>query len=561
MALAETGNSHWVPDPAAEPQMRDLTVAGLLDEAVERWPDHEAIVFSSYEDMGIAARWSFAELRERGRRVGRALIASGIEPGERFGIWATNIPQWLELQFGAAYTGAVVVPMNPLYRRSEVEFVLAKAKAAACFTIPENRGASLWDITVDAAAGLDHVRLLVPIGEAQDGGPSWDEWVAAGDGVDEDLLERRRREVRSTDTSQIQFTSGTTGFPKGAELSHGGIVNNARLFAHRAALRQHGRHSNPMPYFHCGGCVMSTLGSVATGSAQMPAVTFDPARMSRTIEEEGCTSASMVPTMMIGLEEQVERDGRDLGSLEVIVTGGSPVPPEVLRRWRDRYGVGINNTYGMTEASPVICATLPADREELQTTTVGPPLPHIEVDIVEPGGNEPLPIGVEGELRSRSAMVMEGYWDNPEGTAEAIDDDGFLRSGDLAKMDLNGYISITGRAKEMIIRGGENIYPAEVENAIRELDAVADVAVIGVPDERYGEVCAAYVRPAEGASLSPQEMREQMQGRVARFKIPAHLRIVEELPLTPSGKVQKFKLREQFLGETEETAAGARESS
>jgi acyl-CoA synthetase (AMP-forming)/AMP-acid ligase II len=547
VALAKPGIAHWVPDPAEQPPLVDLTVGDLLDQSVNRWPDHEAVVYSAYEDIGISARWTFAELRERARRVGRALIASGIEPGERFGIWATNIPQWLELQFGAAYTGAVVVPMNPLYRASEVEFVLGKSRAAACFVLPENRGASLWEITVAASAGLDHVRLLVPIGVA-DGAPSWEEWLATGDGLDEDRLERRRAAVRPSDTSQIQFTSGTTGFPKGAELSHAGIVNNGRLFAHRATLRQHGRHSNPMPYFHCGGCVMSTLGSIATGSAQMPAVSFDPARISRTIAEEGCTSASMVPTMMIGLEEQVAKDGRDLSSLEVVVTGGSPVPPEVSKRWMARYGVGINNTYGMTECSPVICATLPGDPEELQTQTVGPPLPHVEVDVVEPGGTEPVAIGVEGELRSRSSMVMKGYWDNPEATAEAIDDDGFMRSGDLATMDENGYVSITGRAKEMIIRGGENIYPAEIENAIRELEAVADAAVIGVPDQRYGEVCAAFVRLHEGAELDEGQLREGMKGRVARYKVPAHVRFLAEFPLTPSGKVQKFKLREDFLG-------------
>jgi acyl-CoA synthetase (AMP-forming)/AMP-acid ligase II len=547
MGIAKAGISHWVPDPAAEPALVELTVGDLLDQAANSWPDSEAVVFSAYEDLGISVRWSFAELRRRARRVGKALIASGVEPGERLGIWATNIPQWLELQFGAAYVGAVIVPMNPLYRASEVEFVLAKSKAAACFVLPENRGASLWEITVAASAGLDHVRLLVPIGEA-DGAPSWEEWLAGGDGVDEDRLERPRAAVRPGDTSQIQFTSGTTGFPKGAELSHAGIVNNARLFAHRATFPQHGRHSNPMPYFHCGGCVMSTLGSIATGSAQMPAVTFDPARISRTIEEEGCTSVSMVPTMMIGLEEQVAKDGHDLGSLQIVVTGGSPVPPEVSRRWIERYGVGINNTYGMTECSPVICATPPDDPVEVQTETVGLPLPHIEVDVVEPGGTEPVPIGVEGELRSRSAMVMAGYWDNPEATAEAIDPDGFMRSGDLARMDENGYVSITGRAKEMIIRGGENIYPAEIENAIRELDAVADAAVIGVPSERYGEVCAAYVRLVAGAALDQDQLREQMQGRVARYKVPAHVRFVVELPLTPSGKVQKFKLREDFLG-------------
>ncbi|HEX8754304.1 MAG TPA: AMP-binding protein [Solirubrobacterales bacterium] len=545
MALAEPGLSHWVPDPGEAPELRDLTVGRLLDESVERWPDHEAVVFSAYADLGIEARWTYAELHQRARRAGRALIASGIEAGDRVGIWATNVPEWLELQFGAAYAGAIVVPLNPLYRQSEVEFVLGKAGAAACFVLPENRGASLWEIAGAATAGLDHVRTMVPIG-AVEGGPSWEEWLAGADRVDEDALERRFREVRSTDTSQIQFTSGTTGFPKGAELSHGGIVNDARLFVHRATLPRHGRHSNPMPYFHCGGCVMSTLGSVATGSAQLPAVTFEAARVARTIQEERCTSASMVPTMMIGVEEQVARDGWDLGSLQVVVTGGSPVPPEVLRRWRDRYGVGINNTYGMTEASPVICATLPDDPDDLQRKTVGPPLPHVEVDVVEPGTDVRVPVGVEGELRTRGAMVMKGYWDNPEATEAAIGGDGFLRSGDLARMDEAGYVSITGRAKEMIIRGGENIYPAEIENAIRDLPAVADAAVIGVPDERYGEVCAAFVRLADGASLSAEEMREQMGGRVARFKIPAHLRVVEEFPLTPSGKVQKFKLRELF---------------
>lgn len=546
MAFPDAKLSRWLPDPGAEPALRDLTVGGLLDESIEKWPDQEAIVFSAYDDLGVAARWTYAELGERARRVGKALIASGIEPGERFGIWATNLPEWLELQFGAAYAGAVIVPMNPLYRASEVEFVLAKAGAAACFVLPEDRGASLWEIAAKAAAGIDSVRLLVPLGEARDGSPSWEEWLAGGDAVDVDKLERRRAAVRSEDTSQIQFTSGTTGFPKGAELSHGGIVNNARLFAHKATLRENGKHSNPMPYFHCGGCVMATLGSVYRGMTQLPAIKFEPGRINRTIEEERATSVSLVPTMMIALEEEVAKSGRDLSSLEVVVGGGSPVPPEVMQRWIENYGIGMANTYGMTECSPVICETLPGDPIVLQTTTVGPPLPHIEVEIVTPGTTDPVAIGVEGELRSRSSMVMKGYWDNPEETAAAIDDDGFMRSGDLAKMDENGYVSITGRAKEMIIRGGENIFPAEIEHAVRALDQVADVAVIGVPDDRYGEVCCAYVRLAEGQELEPEEFKLLLTGRIARYKIPAYLRKIDELPLTPSGKVQKFKLKEMF---------------
>jgi acyl-CoA synthetase (AMP-forming)/AMP-acid ligase II len=542
--------SRWVPDPEAEPPLRDLTVGRLLDEAVEKWPDQEAIVFSAYDDLGVSARWTYAEFAARARRAGKALIASGIEPGERIGIWATNLPEWLELQFGAAYAGVVIIPMNPLYRESEVEFVLAKASASACFVLPEDRGTNLWEIAVAATAENEGCRLLVPLGEGRDGSPSWEEWLASGDAVDEDELEKRRQAVTAEHTSQIQFTSGTTGFPKGAELSHGGIVNNARIFAHKATLRENGRHSNPMPYFHCGGCVMATLGPIYRGMAQLPAIKFDPGRINQTIEEERATSTSLVPTMMIALEEEVARSGRDLSSLEVVVGGGSPVPPEVMNRWIESYGIGMANTYGMTECSPVICETLPGDPVPLQTTTVGPPLPHIEVEIVTPGTTDPVPVGAEGELRSRSSMVMKGYWDNPEETAAAIDPDGFMRSGDLARMDENGYVSITGRAKEMIIRGGENIFPAEIEHAVRALDQVADVAVIGVPDERYGEVCCAYVRLADGATLELDELRHQLTGQVARYKVPAHLRIVDELPLTPSGKVQKFKLQELFAAES-----------
>jgi acyl-CoA synthetase (AMP-forming)/AMP-acid ligase II len=546
MPFPDPGLSRWVPEPGAEPPLRDLTVGQLLDEAVEKWPDQEAVVFSAYDDLGVSARWTYAEFQQRARRVGKALIAAGIEPGESFGIWATNIPQWLELQMGAAYAGIVIIPMNPLYRASEVEFVLDKAGAAACFVLPEDRGASLWDIAAKAAAGIDSVRMVVPIGEARDGAPGWEEWLAGGDSVDEGKLEKRRKAVTSAHTSQIQFTSGTTGFPKGAELTHGGIVNNARIFAHKATLKENGRHSNPMPYFHCGGCVMATLGPIYRGMAQLPAIKFEPGRITQTIEEERATSTSLVPTMMIALEEEVARSGRDLSSLEVVVGGGSPVPPEVMNRWIEKYGIGMANTYGMTECSPVICETLPGDPVLLQTTTVGPPLPHIEVEIVKPGTTEPVPVGVEGELRSRSSMVMKGYWDNPEETAAAIDPDGFMRSGDLAKMDENGYVSITGRAKEMIIRGGENIFPAEIEHAVRALDQVADVAVIGVPDERYGEVCCAYVRLADGQSLELEQLRDLLTGQIARYKIPAHLRTLEELPLTPSGKVQKFKLKELF---------------
>jgi acyl-CoA synthetase (AMP-forming)/AMP-acid ligase II len=551
-----TGNiSHWRPDPGEQPPLRELTVAALVEEAAAAWPDREALVYSAYDDLGISARWTFAELRERSREAGRAFIASGFERGERVGIWATNRPEWVLVQLGAAYAGVVIVPMNPLYRRSEVAYVLGKAGATACFVEPENRGASLWEIVGEAAAELSGLRLRVAFDHAPDvGGPSMAEWLEASRHVSDAQLDNRSADVRPGDTSQIQFTSGTTGFPKGAELHGEGIVNNARLFAHRADLHEGGRHCNPMPFFHCGGCVMATLGTIATGSAHMPTLTFDPGRMVRTIDAERATSAGAVPTMLIALEEEVDRRGGSMESLEVVVTGGSPVPVEVERRWIERFGVRFTITYGLTEASPVITQSLLDDPEELQIATCGTPLPHVEVDIVDVLSGERVPVGEQGELRTRGTMVMKGYWGDEAATHRAIDEGGWLRSGDLARMDENGYVSITGRAKEMIIRGGENIYPAEIEDALRELPGVLDASVLGVPDERYGEQVAAFVRLEEGATMSVEQMREQLAPMIARYKIPRYLELLDEFPVTPSGKVQKFKLRERFAAARAEEA-------
>ena len=547
MGVADPRVSHWVPEPGEAAQLRDMTVGGLLDEAADEVPEREAIVYSAYDDLGISVRWTYAELRQRARRVARALIASGIEHGDRVGIWATNLPEWMELEFGAAYAGAILVPLNPLYRAREVQFVLAKANAKMCAVVPDNRGVSLWGVLDGVTADLPDLRLRVAIGAAPDDrGPGWQDWLAAGDRIPEEELDDRAVAVQPAETAQIQFTSGTTGFPKGAELAHRSIVNDGRLFAARAGLAEGGRHVNPMPYFHCGGCVMSALGAVAVRGTQLPIVTFDAARVARTIDDERATSVSLVPTMMIAVEQQLDRVPGSLTSLDVVVTGGAPVPVELERRWVERFGTAFAITYGMTEASPVITMTGPQDPEDLQLSTCGQPLPAVEVDIVDPSTDERVAIGEQGELRTRGWLVMKGYWDNPEATRAAISADGFLRSGDLARMDARGYVSITGRAKEMIIRGGENVYPAEIEDALRELPAVVDAAVVGVPSERYGEECAAYVRLASGATLDRDEMAEQLRDRIARFKIPRYLEVVDEFPLTPSGKVQKFKLRERF---------------
>jgi acyl-CoA synthetase (AMP-forming)/AMP-acid ligase II len=558
MPLLDDDRSHWVPGPDDSPPLRDLTVGAVLDEAAAAWPDREALVYSAYDDLGISARWTFAELQERALAVAAGLEASAIEPGERIAVWATNRPEWVEIQFGAAYAGVVLVPLNPLYRADEVRFVLAKVGASACFVEPENRGASLWGIIDDVAGELPELRLRVALGEAPDAaGASLAEWLEAGRSASAEAVERRRREVMPDHTSQIQFTSGTTGFPKGAELRHGALTDNARLFAERARFHLGGRHCNPMPFFHCGGCVMATIGCISKGSAQLPTLTFDAARMVRTIDAEQATSAGAVPTMLIGVEEEVDRSGGSLRSLEVIVTGGSPVPVDVERRWIERFGVTFTITYGLTEASPVITQSFPDDPEELQIATCGTALPHVEVDVVDVATREPVPLGEQGELRTRGFLVMKGYWDEPEATAETIEEGGWLRSGDLARMDANGYVSITGRSKEMIIRGGENIYPAEIEDALRRLGGVLDASVVGVSDERYGEQVAAFVRLREGAELSLEQMRAELAERVARYKIPRYLTVVDEWPTTPSGKVQKFKLRERFEAARAESSSAA----
>jgi acyl-CoA synthetase (AMP-forming)/AMP-acid ligase II len=352
--------------------------------------------------------------------------------------------------------------------------------------------------------------------------------------------------VRAEDTSQIQFTSGTTGFPKGAMLRHGALTDNARLFAARAELPQHGGLCSGMPQFHCGGSVLATMGAFAVGSALMPLVTFEPRRAIDTIDGEGAKSLAAVPAMMLAIEAELERGGGSLQSLERVATGGSLVPPEIGRRWHERFGVTFTITYGLTEASPVITQSSPSDPLELQIQTVGRPLPHVECDVADPLSGRPVALGERGEVRVRGWQVMAGYFGDSDSTDEAITRDGWLRTGDLGQLDADGYLRITGRAKEMIIRGGENIYPAEIEAALRSIDRVVEAVVVGVPDDRYGEVPAAFVRLADGESLTLEEMRAALGNRIARFKVPAHLRVVDEFPLTPSGKVQKYKLREQF---------------
>jgi acyl-CoA synthetase (AMP-forming)/AMP-acid ligase II len=554
--LTGDGRAHWRPQDDEEPRLRGLTCGELLDEAVAHWPERQALVYCAYgDDGGPDVRWSFAELRERSREVARALMRAGISPGDRVALWATNVPEWLLLQFGCAYAGVVLVPLNPLYRTAEVAHVLRTSGATTLFVEPSNRGASLWELAGEATAELAERPRLVAIGRApDDAGRSWDDFVAGAAAVDDQELDELR--VAADAIAQIQFTSGTTGAPKGAMLRHGALTDNARLFASRAQLPVGGACSG-MPQFHCGGSVLATMGSMAVGATFMPLVSFDPRKAIDTIDAELARTLMAVPTMLLAIEAELERDGGSLASLERVVTGGSLVPQDVARRWNERFGVTFSITYGLTEASPVITQSSPFDTLELQVGTVGCALPNVEYDVADVGTGQPTAVGQEGEVRVRGWQVMEGYFGDPAATANAITADGWLRTGDLGCIDQDGYLRITGRAKDMIIRGGENLYPAEIETALRALDGVVDACVVGVPDDRYGEVPAAFVRAVDGAAIDAELIRRSLQGRIARFKIPAHIRIVEAYPLTASGKIQKFKLREEFLAERTEPVVPA----
>jgi acyl-CoA synthetase (AMP-forming)/AMP-acid ligase II len=543
--------SHWLPEAAESPGLREITVADLLDEAVARRPDGPALVYSAYGPE-INLRLSYAELDSEVKKVSAALIGSGLKAGDTVLIWATNLPQYSLLQLACAYANLVLVPINPLYRHDELAFVLKSVEPSIAFLQPETKQASLWTIFDDAVEEEPGSPLRVALGIAPDErGSGWADWLGeAGTAVDAEVVAERRRGVAPENLSQIQFTSGTTGLPKGVELTNWTLANQGIQMAGRAGIEAEDSYLNPMPMFHCGGCVLAALGSLAAAATHIPIVSFEPSLICETIESEQATFLAGVPTMLLGIEEERVRAGRDLSSLRTLITGGSSVPVAITSSWQERFGVSCVITYGQTEFGPLATVTSPHDPPARQRGTVGRPIPHVELDVVEPGTDRRVAIGTEGELRYRG-YVMRGYLGAPEATAEAVSPDGWLRSGDLGLIDEEGYVQITGRAKEMIIRGGENISPAAVEDAIRPLESVADVCVVGVPDEKTGEELCAFVRLREGSHLSIGELREELLPRIARFKVPRYLLSLDEFPLTPSGKIQRFRLREIFASDSD----------
>ncbi len=540
----------------AEPPWVDgLTFAEVQSRTAERHGERDALVFP-----WLNYRRSYVEFRADVRHAARALMALGVGPGENVGIWATNWPQWVVLQFAAAHVGAVLVNVNPAYRAHELRYVLQQADITALFVTDRYKSSDYFDLLTDVCPELGRcqpgdlrsgdcprLRHAVSIRETKRPGMlAWDEFLArAGDVSDADL-DRRAAALGPHDVVNIQYTSGTTGFPKGAMLTHRNLLMNAFYVGQRQAFSERDRLCIPVPFYHCFGCVMGTLLCAIYGAAMVvPAESFDPLATLRAIQDERCTGLYGVPTMFIAELNHPRFAEFDLSSLRTGVMAGSPCPIEVMRAVGERMGAReLTIGYGLTEASPIITQTATTDDLEHRVATVGRRLPGVEVRIVAPGSLDPLPAGQQGELMARGHGIMRGYYNKPAETAASMTPDGWLHSGDLAMETADGYYRITGRIKDMIIRGGENVYPREIEEYLHTHPAVLDVQVVGLPDERFGEEVCAWVRLRPGATLTDEQLREFCRGRIAHYKVPRYVVFVDEYPTTVTGKVQKFRLRE-----------------
>ena len=524
--------SYWPADTSVE--LRETTVGAVLREAAALHGDRAALVEGIAGRPEDRRRWTFAELLADAERVAAALLAR-FTPGERVAVWAPNIPEWILLELGTGLAGLVLVTVNPAYKPKELDYVLRQSGAAGIFFVSECRGNDLAATVAQVVPGIDAVREAVDIAD-------WDAFLASGSAT-------QLPDVQPGDPAQIQYTSGTTGFPKGALLHHRGLTNNARIFATLADVRPGDTYVNPFPMFHTAGCVLGGLGTLQSGACHVPVYVFDPVLMLDLVESERADVLLGVPTVLLALLECPDLAKRDLSTVRVAMSGGATVPAELVRRIEETFGVQFAIIYGTTECSPIISQVRLDDDFVDKTETLGRPAPQTEVKIADPVTGAVVPCGAVGELCVRGYCVMTGYYEMPERTAEAIDADGWYHTGDLASMDDRGYLRIEGRLKDMIIRGGENIYPREVEDLLFEHPAVAEVAVVGVPDARWGEAVAAFVRPAAGAVVTQEELFAYCREHLSPQKTPCHWRFVDAFPMTGSGKVQKFVLRDRFTAE------------
>jgi len=529
-----------------------VTLGEALAAAAQRWGGTEAIV-----SLHQQQRLTYAQLLQASEEAARGFLALGLAKGDRVAIWSPNRVEWLVAQYGLALVGAIAVNVNPAFKRDELAHVLGQSGCAAIVTAPSFRGHDYLK-TVGALRGempaLRHVIALS--GDAQEGALAWPAFLAGGDGVPMERLRECTARTGFDDPVSLQYTSGTTGRPKGAALSHHNILNNGYFVVQRQQLRAGDRLCLPVPFFHCFGIVLGAMGAVTHGvTLVLPGESFEPRAVLETVQAERCTALYGVPMMFIAMLAHPEFDAFDLSTLRAGAMGGAPCPSAVMRKAIERMHMsGVTVVYGMTETSPISFQSLPDDDLEKRVGTIGAVHPHVECKIIDPASGEVVPRGTAGELCTRGYSVMLGYWDDAAATAKAIDAARWMHTGDLAVMREDGYVVMVGRSKDTIIRGGENIYPREVEEFLHALPKVADVQVVGVPDERYGEEVCAWVRLKPGERWTPEELRAACRDRIATYKIPRYVKFVEEYPSTASGKVQKFRIREQAIVELGLTA-------
>jgi fatty-acyl-CoA synthase len=515
------------------------TIGENLRRIAAQFGHSEALV-----DVPSGRRWTYRQLDADTDALARGLLAAGISARDRVGIWAPNCAEWVLLQFATAKIGAILVNINPAYRSHELGYVLRQA-GVRLLVSAQNFKTSDYRAMVDEVRGdLPGLERVIYLGT-----PEWDE-LATGTG-DDGALTRREAELAFDDPINIQYTSGTTGFPKGATLSHHNILNNGFFIGEMCRYTERDRVCIPVPFYHCFGMVLGNLAATTHGSCiVIPAPGFEPAATLRAAQDERCTSLYGVPTMFIAELALPDFAAYDLSSLRTGIMAGSPCPVEVMKRVMSEMHMSeVTIAYGMTETSPVSCQTRPDDDTERRVSTVGRVHPHVEVKIINPDNGLVLPRDVPGEMCTRGYSVMLGYWDEPDKTAEAIDAGRWMHTGDLAVMDAAGYLNIVGRIKDMVIRGGENVYPREVEEFLYTHPAIEDVQVVGVPDERYGEELCAWVKLRPGAGLTADEVRGYCQGKIAHYKIPRYVRFTESFPMTVTGKVQKYKMREASIAD------------
>jgi fatty-acyl-CoA synthase len=518
----------------------DDTIGRNLARTVAAGGAREALV-SVHQDI----RWTYAELAERVESLARGLLGLGLEKGDRVGLWSPNYAEWTLLQYATAEIGVILVNVNPAYRSHELAYVLDQSGCRVLVAAPRFKTSDYRALVDEVRAERAALEQAIFLWSSE-----WDDLVANAAGVTAAALEERRATLAADDPINIQYTSGTTGFPKGATLTHRNILNNGYFTTELQQFTADDRLCIPVPFYHCFGMVMGNLGCTTHGATMViPADAFEPGAVLAAVEAERCTALYGVPTMFVAELGHPDFDGFDLTSLRTGVMAGSPCPVEVMKACIDRMHMDeVTICYGMTETSPVSTQTLPDDSLHHRTATVGRVHPHVEVRIV--AVDEPertVERGETGELCTRGYSVMTGYWNDPERTAEAIDGDGWMHTGDLAVMDGDGYVNIVGRSKDMVIRGGENIYPREIEEFLYTHPAVLDVQVVGVPDARYGEQLLAAVRLQPGATVTEDELREFCRGTIAHYKVPAYVQFVDEFPMTVTGKVQKYRLREQAI--------------